>query len=193
MIYWVVQYTIISLTLIILVHYIYTFLIDTLTVPKLRDFVNKVVTPVQSAEFTFDNNINKRIQGIESALNWQVTNQIEWGMTATVLLNNPINESYKRFATTYINYTHDKFTFNVNAIIRDKLRGTTATNQIFLTSSYSLFSASLIYQISHSSRLSLKANNVFDKHYMTFDPRVPTGEIPGQGQQIKLSLHYLYD
>ena len=41
MIYWVVQYTIISLTLIILVHYIYTFLIDTLTVPKLRDFVNK--------------------------------------------------------------------------------------------------------------------------------------------------------
>ena len=41
MIYWVVQYTIISLTLIMLVHYIYTFLIDTLTVPKLRDFVNK--------------------------------------------------------------------------------------------------------------------------------------------------------
>jgi len=159
----------------------------------LRDFVNKVVTPVQSAEFTFDNNINKRIQGIESALNWQVTNQIEWGMTATVLLNNPINESYKRFATTYINYTQDKFTFNVNAIIRDKLRGKTATNQTFLASSYSLFSASLIYQISHSSSLSLKASNVFDKHYMTFDPRVPSGEIPGQGQQIKLSLHYLFD
>ena len=41
MIYRAVQYTIISLSLIVLVHYIYTFLIDTLTVPKLRDFVNK--------------------------------------------------------------------------------------------------------------------------------------------------------
>lgn len=110
----------------------------------LRDFENKVVTPVQTAEFTFENNINKRIQGIESALNCHVTNHIEWGMTATVLLNNPINESYKRFATTYVNYSHEKFTFNVDAVIRDKLRGKTATNQTFLSSSYSLFSAGLI-------------------------------------------------
>lgn len=159
----------------------------------LRDFVNKVVTPVQSAEFTFDNIINKRIQGIESSLNWHATNQIEWGMTATVLLNNPINESYKRFATTYINYTHNKFTFNVNAIIRDKLRGNTATNQTFQATSYSLFSASLLYQLSHSTNLSLKVNNMFDKHYMTFDPRVPSGEIPGQGQQIKLTIGYQFD
>lgn len=65
-------------------------------------------------------------------------------MTATVLLNNPINESYKRFATTYVNYSHEKFTFNVNAVIRDKLRGKTATNQTFLSSSYSLFSTGLI-------------------------------------------------
>ena len=38
---WVVQSVVISLTLIMLLHYIYSFLIDTLTVPKLRDFVNK--------------------------------------------------------------------------------------------------------------------------------------------------------
>ena len=37
----VVQWTIISLALITLVHYIYSFLIDTMTVPKIRDFVNK--------------------------------------------------------------------------------------------------------------------------------------------------------
>ena len=38
---WVVRWAVISLALISLVHYIYSFLIDTLTVPKLRDFINK--------------------------------------------------------------------------------------------------------------------------------------------------------
>lgn len=38
---WAVRWTIISLALISLVHYIYSFLIDTMTVPKIRDFVNK--------------------------------------------------------------------------------------------------------------------------------------------------------
>ena len=41
MIFWIIQCIIISLTLIAILHYLYTFLIDTLTVPKLRDFVNK--------------------------------------------------------------------------------------------------------------------------------------------------------
>ena len=41
MISWFIKCIIISLSLITLLHYLYTFLIDTLTVPKLRDFVNK--------------------------------------------------------------------------------------------------------------------------------------------------------
>ena len=36
-----IQWTIISLVLIILVHYLYSFFIDTLTVPKVRDLINK--------------------------------------------------------------------------------------------------------------------------------------------------------
>ena len=40
MLYWFIK-CIIFLLLIGLLHYLYTFLIDTLTVPKLRDFVNK--------------------------------------------------------------------------------------------------------------------------------------------------------
>lgn len=159
----------------------------------LRDFVNKVVTPLASSEFTFENNINKKIQGIESALNWQLTKEIDMGMTATALLNNPINESFKRFASTYLSYKHDKWSLNVNAIIRGKLSGQTATNQTFKNSSYSIFSASLLYNISDSSSISVKVNNILDKHYMTFDPRVPNGEIPGQGQQIRLSLQHMFD
>ena len=41
MISWFIKCIIISLSLIALLHYLYAFLIDTLTVPKLRDFVNK--------------------------------------------------------------------------------------------------------------------------------------------------------
>ena len=41
MIGWALQWTIISLILIMLVHYLYFFFINTLTVPKVRDLINK--------------------------------------------------------------------------------------------------------------------------------------------------------
>lgn len=43
MIGWTLQWTIISLILIMLVHYLYSFFINTLTVPKVRDLINKPV------------------------------------------------------------------------------------------------------------------------------------------------------
>ena len=43
MIGWALQWTIISLILILLVHYLYSFFIDTLTVPKVKDLVNKPI------------------------------------------------------------------------------------------------------------------------------------------------------
>lgn len=41
MLLWVIKQAVISAVLIILVHYIYIFFRDTLTVPKLKDLVNK--------------------------------------------------------------------------------------------------------------------------------------------------------
>ena len=41
MIVWVVRWSVTSLILILLVHYIYTFLIDTLTIPKVKDLVHR--------------------------------------------------------------------------------------------------------------------------------------------------------
>lgn len=38
---WVARWSVTSLILIILVHYIYTFLIDTLTIPKVKDLVHR--------------------------------------------------------------------------------------------------------------------------------------------------------
>ena len=41
MLLWVIKQTVISAVMIILVHYIYIFFRDTLTVPKIKDLVNK--------------------------------------------------------------------------------------------------------------------------------------------------------
>ena len=41
MTFWIVQSTLISIILIFLVHYLFIFFRDTLTVPKIKDLVNK--------------------------------------------------------------------------------------------------------------------------------------------------------
>ena len=41
MLYWTIKWIITSLVLIILIHYLYAFFKNTLTVPKVRDLVNK--------------------------------------------------------------------------------------------------------------------------------------------------------
>ena len=41
MIWWTLQWIIVSLTLIALLHYLYTFFKNTLTIPKIKDLVHK--------------------------------------------------------------------------------------------------------------------------------------------------------
>ena len=41
MFYWTIRWILVSLSLIFLVHYLYAFFKTTLTVPKIRDLVNK--------------------------------------------------------------------------------------------------------------------------------------------------------
>ena len=41
MVYWTIRWILMSLTLIFLLHYLYTFFKTTLTVPKTRDLVNR--------------------------------------------------------------------------------------------------------------------------------------------------------
>ena len=51
MIPWIIQMSIISLILIILVHYLFTFFKTNLTIPKVKDLVNK---PMRQYEILFD-------------------------------------------------------------------------------------------------------------------------------------------
>lgn len=41
MIFWIIQWSILSLLFIFLLHHLYSFFIDTLTIPKVKDLVNK--------------------------------------------------------------------------------------------------------------------------------------------------------
>ena len=41
MLFWIFKWSILSFILIFLIHYLYTFLINMLTVPKIRDLINK--------------------------------------------------------------------------------------------------------------------------------------------------------
>ena len=64
---WIIQISIISLILIILVHYLFTFFKTNLTIPKVKDLVNK---PMKQYEILFDtmketNNIKPATPTIE--------------------------------------------------------------------------------------------------------------------------------
>tara|TARA_Y100000389_G_C17280879_1_gene422877 strand:+ start:347 stop:679 length:333 start_codon:yes stop_codon:yes gene_type:complete len=60
---WIIQMSIISLILIILVHYLYTFFKTNLTVPKVKDLVNKPQRQYEELYNTMkENNIIKTSQ-----------------------------------------------------------------------------------------------------------------------------------
>ena len=56
MIFWIIQQTIISIILIISVHYIYIFFKNNLTVPKTKDLVNKPTEQYKKIYSSLNNN-----------------------------------------------------------------------------------------------------------------------------------------
>jgi hypothetical protein len=63
MLFSIIKWVIISLTLIFLIHHLYTFLINTLTVPKIKDLVNKPNEQYKDIFATMhkNNNVNNSI------------------------------------------------------------------------------------------------------------------------------------
>ena len=67
MLYWTLQITIVSITLIFLVHHLINFFKSTLTVPKIKDLVN---TPTQK----YENMYNIILQQNKKNENWEIPN-----------------------------------------------------------------------------------------------------------------------
>ena len=59
MVFSIIKWTLISLTLIFLIHHLYMFLLNTLTVPKIKDLVNKPNEQYRDIFDTLNKNTNK--------------------------------------------------------------------------------------------------------------------------------------
>lgn len=71
---WIIQMSIISLILIILVHYLFTFFKTNLTQPKIKDLVNK---PQQQYEQLFDTMKETTIKSTESSSSENMKNELK--------------------------------------------------------------------------------------------------------------------
>jgi iron complex outermembrane receptor protein len=161
---------------------------------NLRDFINKV--PYSGAAlFTFDNVVNIKISGLETSANIELNEQLRLSLNYTHLFDDPINESFKHFGTMNLSYKLGKWLFNANAIWRDEVSPIKLDNSNdiqFKQKQYTLFSANLTYDFSKKHNFSIIAQNIFDKDYAVFDPRVFDGKVPGKGRLVSASYRYQF-
>jgi hypothetical protein len=89
MLIWIIQFTIISIVLIFLVHYLINFFKSTLTVPKIKDLVN---TPTQKYEnmFSIISKSNYDSNNLITNSNTNLSNNYEYTMKD--LLPKPEND-----------------------------------------------------------------------------------------------------
>ncbi|TMP80962.1 ferric-rhodotorulic acid transporter, partial [Pseudoalteromonas ruthenica] len=59
-------------------------------------------------------------------------------------------------------------------------------------SSYFIVGASVTWQVSPTQSLNLKAQNLFDKNYDVFDPRMQNGRVPAKGRNLRLQYSYMF-
>ena len=75
MIPWIIQMSIISLILIILVHYLFTFFMTNLTIPKVKDLVNKPQQQYETLYNTMKEQPILKQKGNENMKNENMTNE----------------------------------------------------------------------------------------------------------------------
>ena len=116
---WIIQMSIISLILIILVHYLFTFFMTNLTIPKVKDLVNK---PQQQYEVLYN------------TMREQPKPQNE----------SPDNESMKTELKNYLKELSEKNKNNNNNTVNgvkdvNDMGGLMSSDSAFSSSSYSSF------------------------------------------------------
>ncbi|MEW6990112.1 TonB-dependent receptor plug domain-containing protein [Colwelliaceae bacterium 6441] len=155
----------------------------------LNDFINKV--PYQGgALFTFENEIDKTINGFEGHFNLKISEPLRVAINYSQLFNDPINQSFKKFATLSLSYKQSHWRFNLNTIWRDSVYFSQNNGVDFYQKQYLITNATIKYTLSKKHSVSLVANNVFNKEYDVFDPRVYDGKVPGKGRDISFSYSY---
>lgn len=156
---------------------------------QLNDFINKIAHPSQQNKFTFANELNTHNSGLELSSQWQLENGLNLAATYTQYFQEPMNASFKRFATLTVGYQFSQdWLLNLNTIWRDTVTQPVNNGTQFEQPAYTLFGGSLQWRLSDHSEVRLTAKNIFAKRYNVYDPRVDNGAVAGAGDQI--SLHY---
>jgi len=159
---------------------------------ELNDFINIEPTQSNDALFTFTNSFNTQNSGIELDATWQSSKEFSVTGTYTQYFEDPINASFKRFASLVSSYNlSDSWQVSLNLLWRDKVEVSSVTGAHFKQSAYSLVGGSLKWQLNTNSQLMLKAENLFGKKYNVFDPRMDNGAVAGTSED--LSLHYQFN
>ena len=105
MLIWIIQFTIISIVLIFLVHYLINFFKSTLTVPKIKDLVNTSPQKYESSDTLARNS------------NTNLSNNFEYNMKD--LLPKPENDmksELKNFLKKQLNPSDNKSTTSISAL-----------------------------------------------------------------------------
>ena len=159
---------------------------------ELNDFINIEPTQSNDALFTFTNSFNTQNSGIELDGTWQSSKEFSVTGTYTQYFEDPINASFKRFASLVSSYNlSDSWQVSLNLLWRDKVEVSSVTGAYFKQSAYSLLGGSLKWQLNANSQLMLKAENLLGKKYNVFDPRMDNGAVAGTKED--LSLHYQFN
>ncbi|MEQ5873145.1 TonB-dependent receptor [Pseudoalteromonas sp. NFXS39] len=159
---------------------------------ELNDFINIEPTQSNDALFTFANSFNTQNSGIELDGTWQSSKEFSVTGTYTQYFEDPINASFKRFASLVSSYNlSDSWQVSLNLLWRDKVEVSSVTGAHFKQSAYSLLGGSLKWQVNAKSQLTLKAENLLGKKYIVFDPRMDNGAVAGTTEE--LSLHYQFN
>lgn len=159
---------------------------------ELNDFINIEPTQSNDALFTFTNSFNTQNSGIELDATWQSSKEFSVTGTYTQYFEDPINASFKRFASLVSSYNlSDSWQVSLNLLWRDKVEVSSVTGAHFKQSAYSLLGGSLKWQLNANSKLMLKAENLLGKKYNVFDPRMDNGAVAGTTED--LSLHYQFN
>ncbi|TMP19983.1 ferric-rhodotorulic acid transporter [Pseudoalteromonas sp. S2721] len=159
---------------------------------ELNDFINIEPTLSDDALFTFTNSFNTQNSGIELDSTWQSSKDFSITGTYTQYFEDPINASFKRFASIISSYNlSDSWQVSLNLLWRDTVEVSSDTGAHFKQSAYSLLGGSLKWQLNNNSQLMLKAENLLGKKYNAFDPRIDNGAVAGTTEE--LSLHYQFN
>ena len=161
----------------------------------LKDFINLVPTDQAQTRYTFDNVFEATMQGLEINSNFNLTENTWFEAGFTQLFDEPINPSFKRFAAAAITHQLEFLQLSVNTIWRDEVFVASQNKSLsedFKQSDYFLLGLTASWNIDSDSSIIFKAQNLLDKQYKVFDPRMTNGIVPTQSRKLLLQYRQTF-